>query len=158
MFCIAPADKSPTTARSSPSPPPSPEESQPSPLAEPVSLALESSKENQQPEGLSPHAEPPGGKSTASLFSVHSSHTSLGIQELVAMSPELDTYCITKRVKEVLTDNNLGELSAGDAVVLTYVSVLHCTAGAGTWCEREGNPGLCFAFTSIQLILSHTEC
>lgn len=25
------------------------------------------------------------------------------------MSPELDTYGITKRVKEVLTDNNLGE-------------------------------------------------
>lgn len=24
------------------------------------------------------------------------------------MSPELDTYSITKRVKEVLTDNNLG--------------------------------------------------
>lgn len=24
------------------------------------------------------------------------------------MSPELDTYCITKKVKEVLTDNNLG--------------------------------------------------
>lgn len=32
----------------------------------------------------------------------------LGIQELVAMSPELDTYAITKKVKEVLTDNNLG--------------------------------------------------
>lgn len=26
------------------------------------------------------------------------------------MSPELDTYVITKKVKEVLTDNNLGEL------------------------------------------------
>ena len=25
------------------------------------------------------------------------------------MSPELDTYAITKRVKEVLTDNNLGQ-------------------------------------------------
>lgn len=25
------------------------------------------------------------------------------------MSPELDTYSITKRVKEVLTDNNLGK-------------------------------------------------
>ncbi|XP_040194349.1 homeobox protein cut-like 1 isoform X3 [Rana temporaria] len=34
-------------------------------------------------------------------------HSSLSIQELVAMSPELDTYGITKRVKEVLTDNNL---------------------------------------------------
>lgn len=35
-------------------------------------------------------------------------HSALSIQELVAMSPELDTYGITKRVKEVLTDNNLG--------------------------------------------------
>lgn len=25
------------------------------------------------------------------------------------MSPELDTYVLTKKVKEVLTDNNLGE-------------------------------------------------
>lgn len=33
----------------------------------------------------------------------------LSIQEMVAMSPELDTYAITKKVKEVLTDNNLGE-------------------------------------------------
>ena len=39
-------------------------------------------------------------------------HTPPGIQELVAMSPELDTYAITKGVKEVLTDNNLGELSS----------------------------------------------
>ncbi|XP_058274540.1 cut-like homeobox 1b isoform X3 [Hemibagrus wyckioides] len=31
----------------------------------------------------------------------------LSIQEMVAMSPELDTYAITKKVKEVLTDNNL---------------------------------------------------
>ena len=36
------------------------------------------------------------------------SQTTGGIQEIVAMSPELDTYSITKRVKEVLTDNNLG--------------------------------------------------
>ncbi|XP_058854277.1 homeobox protein cut-like 1 isoform X4 [Acipenser ruthenus] len=34
-------------------------------------------------------------------------HSGLGIQEMVAMSPELDTYVITKKVKEVLTDNNL---------------------------------------------------
>lgn len=97
------------TAHSSPSPPASPEESRPSPLVEPVSLALESSKENQQPEslGLAPHSD--GAKSTPSLLSLHQPHTPLGIQELVAMSPELDTYTITKKVKEVLTDNNLGE-------------------------------------------------
>ncbi|XP_051786732.1 cut-like homeobox 1b isoform X4 [Erpetoichthys calabaricus] len=34
-------------------------------------------------------------------------HSGLSIQEMVAMSPELDTYVITKKVKEVLTDNNL---------------------------------------------------
>ena len=65
-----------------------------------MSLTLESSKENQQPEGRS-----------SSLLSgkIYSgSQTPGGIQEIVAMSPELDTYSITKRVKEVLTDNNLG--------------------------------------------------
>ncbi|KAL2297270.1 hypothetical protein Nmel_016566 [Mimus melanotis] len=40
---------------------------------------------------------------------IETSHSALSIQELVAMSPELDTYGITKRVKEVLTDNNLGK-------------------------------------------------
>ncbi|KAJ8285781.1 hypothetical protein GJAV_G00030870 [Gymnothorax javanicus] len=127
-------DKSPTTARSSPSPPPSPEESQPSPLAEPVSLALESSKENQQPEGLGPHAEPPGVKSTSSLLSAHTSHSSLGIQELVAMSPELDTYCITKRVKEVLTDNNLGQRLFGESILgLTQGSVSDLLSRPKPW-------------------------
>ncbi|XP_035234402.1 homeobox protein cut-like 2 isoform X3 [Anguilla anguilla] len=128
------ADKSPTTARSSPSPPPSPEESQPSPLPEPVSLALESSKENQQPESLGPRAEPPGGKSTSSLLSIHPSHTSLGIQELVAMSPELDTYCITKRVKEVLTDNNLGQRLFGESILgLTQGSVSDLLSRPKPW-------------------------
>lgn len=28
----------------------------------------------------------------------------------MAISPELDTFTITKKVKEVLTDNNLGKL------------------------------------------------
>lgn len=86
-------------AQSSPSPPPSPAHSQPSPLAEPGGgggLSLESSKENQQPEA------PPV------LAALHPPTNPLGIQELVAMSPELDTYGVTKRVKEVLTDNNLG--------------------------------------------------
>ncbi|KAJ8414744.1 hypothetical protein AAFF_G00022670 [Aldrovandia affinis] len=127
-------DKSPTTALSSPSPPPSPEESQPSPLAEPVSLALESSKENQQPEGPGPRTEPPGGKSTPSFLSIHHSHTSLGIQELVAMSPELDTYCITKRVKEVLTDNNLGQRLFGESILgLTQGSVSDLLSRPKPW-------------------------
>jgi len=96
------------TAHSSPSPPLSPAESHPSPLVEPVSLSLESSKENQQPEslGLSPHPE--GGKSTPGFMVLHQPTNPLGIQELVAMSSELDTYAITKKVKEVLMDNNLG--------------------------------------------------
>lgn len=101
-------------AQASPSPPSSPADSHPSPLAEPVSLTLESSKENQQPEslvlGLPPHSD--GGKSNPGLMALQQPTTPLGIQELVAMSPELDTYAITKKVKEVLTDNNLGE-SAG---------------------------------------------
>lgn len=72
---------------------------------EPASLALESSKENQQPQ----HVEPHGDKAPPGTIVPHQPHTPLGIQELVAISPELDTYAITKRVKEVLTDNNLGE-------------------------------------------------
>lgn len=71
---------------------------------------MESSKENQQPEGLSLglSTHPEGVKSTPSLMTLHQPTNPLGIQELVAMSPELDTYAITKKVKEVLTDNNLG--------------------------------------------------
>lgn len=76
-----------------------------------MSLSLESSKENQQPEnlvlGLPP--QPEGGKSTTNLIALHHPANPLGIQEVVAMSSELDTYAITKKVKEVLTDNNLGE-------------------------------------------------
>ncbi|CAB1321794.1 unnamed protein product, partial [Coregonus sp. 'balchen'] len=128
-------DKSPVTAQSSPSPPPSPEESHPSPLVEPVSLTLESSKENQQPEGLGlmpPHPE--GGKSTPSLLSLHQPHTPLGIQELVSMSPELDTYAITKKVKEVLTDNNLGQRLFGESILgLTQGSVSDLLSRPKPW-------------------------
>lgn len=63
-------------------------------------MALESSKENQQPDGRS--------SSSLSGKIYLGSQATGGIQEIVAMSPELDTYSITKRVKEVLTDNNLG--------------------------------------------------
>ncbi|XP_034548378.1 homeobox protein cut-like 2 isoform X2 [Notolabrus celidotus] len=127
---------SPVTAHSSPSPPPSPAESHPSPLVEPVSLSLESSKENQQPEslglGLPPHPE--GGKSTPSLMSLHQPTTPLGIQELVAMSPELDTYAITKKVKEVLTDNNLGQRLFGETILgLTQGSVSDLLSRPKPW-------------------------
>ncbi|KAL8180085.1 UNVERIFIED_CONTAM: Cut-like homeobox [Gekko kuhli] len=90
---------SPGETRSSPSPPPSPSEHEKSPQ-EPLSLALESSKENQQPESRSASAL--SGKTCPN------GQGSVGIQEIVALSPELDTYSITKKVKEVLTDNNLG--------------------------------------------------
>uniref|UniRef100_A0A3Q2D786 Homeobox protein cut-like n=1 Tax=Cyprinodon variegatus TaxID=28743 RepID=A0A3Q2D786_CYPVA len=128
--------KSPATAQSSPSPPPSPAESHPSPLAEPVSLSLESSKENQQPDGLALGlpSHPEGGKSTPSLMGLHQPTTQLGIQELVAMSPELDTYIITKKVKEVLTDNNLGQRLFGETILgLTQGSVSDLLSRPKPW-------------------------
>uniref|UniRef100_I3KG70 Homeobox protein cut-like n=1 Tax=Oreochromis niloticus TaxID=8128 RepID=I3KG70_ORENI len=129
-------DKSPVTAQSSPSPPPSPADSHPSPLVEPVSLSLESSKENQQPEGLSLglSTNPEGVKSTPSLMTLHQPTNPLGIQELVAMSPELDTYAITKKVKEVLTDNNLGQRLFGETILgLTQGSVSDLLSRPKPW-------------------------
>ncbi|XP_057687025.1 homeobox protein cut-like 2 isoform X1 [Corythoichthys intestinalis] len=129
-------DKSPVTTQSSPSPPLSPAGGQPSPLVEPVSLSLESSKENQQPEnlvlGLPP--QPEGGKSTANLIALHHPTNPLGIQELVAMSSELDTYAITKKVKEVLTDNNLGQRLFGETILgLTQGSVSDLLSRPKPW-------------------------
>ncbi|XP_019740723.1 homeobox protein cut-like 2 isoform X2 [Hippocampus comes] len=129
-------DKSPVTTKSSPSPPLSPTEGQPSPLVEPVSLSLESSKENQQPEslvlGLPP--QPEGGKSTTNLIALHHPANPLGIQELVAMSSELDTYAITKKVKEVLTDNNLGQRLFGETILgLTQGSVSDLLSRPKPW-------------------------
>ncbi|XP_069557686.1 homeobox protein cut-like 2 isoform X2 [Brachyistius frenatus] len=129
-------DKSPVMAQSSPSPPPSPAESHPSPLVEPVSLSLESSKENQQPEslGLGLPAHHDGGKSTPSLMALHQPTNPLGIQELVAMSTELDTYAITKKVKEVLTDNNLGQRLFGETILgLTQGSVSDLLSRPKPW-------------------------
>ncbi|XP_051950834.1 homeobox protein cut-like 2 [Xyrauchen texanus] len=122
-------DKSPVTSHSSPSPPPSPEDG-PNMNMEPVSLALESSKENQQPQ----HVEPHRGKTSAGLIVPQQPHTPLGIQELVAMSPELDTYAITKRVKEVLTDNNLGQRLFGESILgLTQGSVSDLLSRPKPW-------------------------
>ncbi|XP_030623639.1 homeobox protein cut-like 2 [Chanos chanos] len=127
-------DKSPVTARSSPSPPPSPEENHPSLPLEPVSMALESSKENQHPHSHHQHGEPPGGKTTPGIQALQQPHTPLGIQELVAMSPELDTYAITKRVKEVLTDNNLGQRLFGESILgLTQGSVSDLLSRPKPW-------------------------
>nr|XP_044631811.1 homeobox protein cut-like 2 isoform X2 [Equus asinus] len=116
---------SPTEPRSSPSPPPSPVEPEKS-SQEPLSLSLESSKENQQPEGRSGSSL--GGKMSSG------SQASGGIQEIVAMSPELDTYSITKRVKEVLTDNNLGQRLFGESILgLTQGSVSDLLSRPKPW-------------------------
>ncbi|ETE71608.1 Homeobox protein cut-like 2, partial [Ophiophagus hannah] len=116
---------SPRESQSSPSPPASPSEQEKSP-PEPLSLALESSKENQQPESKA-----------ASLLSgkmCPNHHNSVGIQEIVAMSPELDTYCITKKVKEVLTDNNLGQRLFGESILgLTQGSVSDLLSRPKPW-------------------------
>lgn len=53
--------------------------------------------------------DPSGGESQLAAPLPVPGHSGLSIQEMVAMSPELDTYAITKKVKEVLTDNNLGK-------------------------------------------------
>ncbi|XP_051777165.1 homeobox protein cut-like 2 isoform X2 [Erpetoichthys calabaricus] len=132
-------DKSPMQARSSPSPPPSPLEDQPSPQGESVSLALESSKENQHPEVQSVSPSLHVGKTAPGQLHHHHhhnhhQHTPLGIQELVAMSPELDTYSITKRVKEVLTDNNLGQRLFGESILgLTQGSVSDLLSRPKPW-------------------------
>ncbi|XP_040271994.1 homeobox protein cut-like 2 isoform X1 [Bufo bufo] len=118
---------SPSETHPSPSPPPSPSDQEKS-LTEPVMLSLESSKENQQPEI----------KSVSSLSSITfpSPHpaTTAGIQEIVAMSPELDTYSITKKVKEVLTDNNLGQRLFGESILgLTQGSVSDLLSRPKPW-------------------------
>ncbi|XP_039364358.1 homeobox protein cut-like 1 isoform X21 [Mauremys reevesii] len=65
--------------------------------------AIETSKDGKPQES----SEPPVSESQSTTPLPLSGHSALSIQELVAVSPELDTYGITKRVKEVLTDNNL---------------------------------------------------
>ncbi|XP_073685339.1 homeobox protein cut-like 1 [Garra rufa] len=61
-------------------------------------------------------------------------HSGLSIQEMVAMSAELDTYAITKKVKEVLTDNNLGQRLFGESILgLTQGSVSDLLARPKPW-------------------------
>ncbi|XP_052023602.1 homeobox protein cut-like 2 [Apodemus sylvaticus] len=116
---------SPTELTSSPSPPPSPTEPEKT-SQEPLGLSLESSKENQQPEGRAGSSA--GGKPLTG------GQATGGIQEMVAMSPELDTYSITKRVKEVLTDNNLGQRLFGESILgLTQGSVSDLLSRPKPW-------------------------
>ncbi|NXK26697.1 CUX2 protein, partial [Arenaria interpres] len=120
-----PSQASPAEPQPSPSPPPSPTEHEKS-CQEPLTLALESSKENQQPESRSTPAL--GGKTYSN------SQGPVGIQEIVAMSPELDTYSITKKVKEVLTDNNLGQRLFGESILgLTQGSVSDLLSRPKPW-------------------------
>ncbi|NWH62718.1 CUX2 protein, partial [Geococcyx californianus] len=120
-----PSQASPVEPQPSPSPPPSPAEHEKG-CQEPLTLALESSKENQQPESRSTPAL--SGKTYPN------SQGPMGIQEIVAMSPELDTYSITKKVKEVLTDNNLGQRLFGESILgLTQGSVSDLLSRPKPW-------------------------
>ncbi|XP_078277723.1 homeobox protein cut-like 2 isoform X5 [Rhinoraja longicauda] len=113
-------------ARYSPSPPPSPADREMS-QQEPISTALESTKENQQPDPQST-SRPLCGKSLSN------GQSPTGIQEMVAMSSELDTYTITKKVKEVLTDNNLGQRLFGESILgLTQGSVSDLLSRPKPW-------------------------
>ncbi|XP_072271962.1 homeobox protein cut-like 2 isoform X4 [Pyxicephalus adspersus] len=118
---------SPLETQPSPSPSPSPSDQERS-SAEPLVLSLESSKENQQPESRSTPSL--SGRAFAGPHQV----AGAGIQEIVAMSPELDTYSITKRVKEVLTDNNLGQRLFGESILgLTQGSVSDLLSRPKPW-------------------------
>ncbi|XP_068172972.1 homeobox protein cut-like 1 isoform X3 [Antennarius striatus] len=78
--------------------------------------------------------DPSGGESQLSTPLPVPGHSGLSIQEMVAMSPELDTYAITKKVKEVLTDNNLGQRLFGETILgLTQGSVSDLLARPKPW-------------------------
>ncbi|XP_059573031.1 homeobox protein cut-like 1 isoform X3 [Alligator mississippiensis] len=92
--------------------------------------AIETSKDSKPQES----SEPPASESQSTTPLPLSGHSALSIQELVAMSPELDTYGITKRVKEVLTDNNLGQRLFGETILgLTQGSVSDLLARPKPW-------------------------
>ncbi|XP_040901488.1 cut-like homeobox 1b isoform X3 [Toxotes jaculatrix] len=81
-----------------------------------------------------PSDDPSGGESQPSTPLPLPGHSGLSIQEMVAMSPELDTYAITKKVKEVLTDNNLGQRLFGETILgLTQGSVSDLLARPKPW-------------------------
>ncbi|XP_069889674.1 homeobox protein cut-like 1 isoform X3 [Dipodomys merriami] len=91
---------------------------------------IDASKDGKAPEP----SDPPASDSQPPTPLPPSGHSALSIQELVAMSPELDTYGITKRVKEVLTDNNLGQRLFGETILgLTQGSVSDLLARPKPW-------------------------
>ncbi|XP_056904590.1 cut-like homeobox 1b isoform X2 [Takifugu flavidus] len=85
--------------------------------------------------GMKPLSEDPSAAESALSTSLPvPGHSGLSIQEMVAMSPELDTYAITKKVKEVLTDNNLGQRLFGETILgLTQGSVSDLLARPKPW-------------------------
>ncbi|XP_076996969.1 homeobox protein cut-like 1 isoform X3 [Tamandua tetradactyla] len=92
--------------------------------------SIETCKDGKPPEP----SEPPASDAQPTPPLPLSGHSALSIQELVAMSPELDTYGITKRVKEVLTDNNLGQRLFGETILgLTQGSVSDLLARPKPW-------------------------
>ncbi|XP_047662568.1 cut-like homeobox 1b isoform X2 [Tachysurus fulvidraco] len=111
----------------------------------PLSSAEESVKSGGEPHGTaqapitepSPSGEPAEGMQSGTplpLPLTNLTPSGLSIQEMVAMSPELDTYAITKKVKEVLTDNNLGQRLFGETILgLTQGSVSDLLARPKPW-------------------------
>ncbi|XP_030638531.1 homeobox protein cut-like 1 [Chanos chanos] len=91
---------------------------------------LESFKENQPP-ALAQDVLPNPGSLCASTPELHSG---LDIQQLAVCWSELDTHSITKRVKEVLRENNLGQRLFGEMVLgLTQGSVSDLLAWPKPW-------------------------
>ncbi|XP_064831384.1 homeobox protein cut-like 1 [Oncorhynchus masou masou] len=88
---------------------------------------------SQAPSLDTPYGEPSGGESQPGT-PLLGPLTGLSIQETIAMSPELDTYVLTKKVKEVLTDNNLGQRLFGESILgLTQGSVSDLLARPKPW-------------------------
>lgn len=105
IVCSAQAEGTPKTSASCSPAPESPLSS-----AEESVNGLAGDPLASQSSGIKPLSEDPsGGESQLGTPLPVPGHSGLSIQEMVAMSPELDTYAITKKVKEVLTDNNLGK-------------------------------------------------
>ncbi|XP_030648563.1 homeobox protein cut-like 1 [Chanos chanos] len=101
----------------------------------PISSAEESVKSQEEPVSQPPAQESsePSDSQPGMPLPVPG-HSGLSIQEMVAMSPELDTYAITKKVKEVLTDNNLGQRLFGESILgLTQGSVSDLLARPKPW-------------------------
>ncbi|XP_063067080.1 homeobox protein cut-like 1 isoform X2 [Engraulis encrasicolus] len=118
------------------SPSPSADEEPAGPLSEPGSLSLESSKENQQP----PQQQQPQQDRNQMMCLLpplelpHPALSVLDVQQLAILSPELDTLSITRRVKEVLNSNNLGQRLFGEMILgLTQGSVSDLLARPKPW-------------------------